>query len=143
MPPDQPADVIFTRHRTSGIGIGDAAKNLQSDQPADIIGANDRSVNHANIGYGGVPGVTKQADIVGARPVDEQLGNCVAMAVEIAGEFGGAITYRNKTGVCVPRRRRTGIDIFSQRIMASPIVVHVLKLVHIMDKRIGLAIDRQ
>ena len=140
--PNQPTDVIITRHCTGGIGIGDAAVVLRPNQPTDVILPCDRTANHANIGNCSVLDGTKQADNVGAWPVDEQLRNRMAMAVEIAGEISGAITYRNKTGICVPRRRRTGIDIFSQRIMASQIAVHVLKLVHIMDKRVGLAINR-
>ncbi len=91
--PHQPADIPEAFHTTCAVGIGDTAKNTvkfqKPGQPADHIITGYTAANQSHIAYSVIHNDTEKADIICSWPIDGEIADGVAQAVEGAGEIGG------------------------------------------------------
>ncbi len=84
--------------------------------------------------------------------IDGQIANAVAQAIQAAGKAGGVCVVAVAanglkaiacTGIAVPDRRGTGINIPAQGVVAGQVCLHGLQLGHVLDDGIALAVDAE
>ena len=158
--PDQPADIYAGAvHHTGRIGPRDGA-GIVACQRADIVPAGHCGAQQTDVLHRYTRAdISKQSDIVGGRPIDGQVGNGVALAVERSGEFGGGAADRDEArrrphaGIFAADGRQAGaeVDIARQRVARAEIHRHQLQLVRVGNgglvfpaaERPGLAVDHE
>jgi len=82
-------------------------------------------------------GVAEQSDPLAGGPIDGEIRDGLALAVESPRE-GVAASYRRETRTSVPGRCSAGIDVATERIDARQIILHVLQVIDGVDQHIGL-----
>ena len=114
-PSDQPADIAAPADRAGYIGlINRAAAAEISHQHGDKIFPGDKGALQADLADRRGANSAEQADIIGRRTVNEQIGNYMAVPVEVAGEVVRAVADRIEARPAVPADRAGRIDVVGE-----------------------------
>ncbi len=117
-------------HRLRGVAVENVAGGVSCQIP-DIAAAGHASARQRHVlqhRAAGTHHVTEQAHIVRKRPIDREVPDGVAEAVEVAVEGGGHLAHRIEASTGVPATSRAGIDVAAQRIVGSQVAVHPLQV---------------
>ncbi len=150
----QPTDVIVPAHTDVRVAVADRASIVVTHQAAAVVAPDHSSTGEVAVTdgspvitdqstavfpiYAGVqhthvanraahPGISDKPDIIHRWPIDNEIADGMAQAVEVAGKLSSRCTHRCKARACIPATGQQGIDVRSQRIVASQVAVHALQ----------------
>ena len=135
---NQPADEVGPRHRPRRVAGADRAAVVPAYQPAEELRPSYRIGHQPDITDRAAVHIAEQTDVVATCPIDRQIADRVAEALEHTSKGVAAVADRDKSRPRVPARRRSRIDIGTEHVVAGqPRRVDVLQLGQRLDDAIG------
>src|SRR5262249_42209529 len=91
-----------------------------SDQPADTLVPGHAAADQANVlNDAGSGDPSKKADLETARPINEQIADRMAVAVERAGKGRTEVSDRHKPCTAVPPRGHARVDVVREHVISA------------------------